>query len=176
MRSSTGTHEYPIAFAPSRRTSPRLGRRRWRAAALALAPLAGALLLGGCPQDPLGPQNRFAVIAFGQCRHDQALLLAEQAIREGNEDNVLRALLLKAAILRDRGRPDAAEALYPRIAEAWEAAKDKPLSASRRERDIQMFIDVARAERNAKGLAPDCSTSPTSAPTRADRRDVTGSE
>jgi hypothetical protein len=122
--------------------------------------LLSALLLASCAEDPMGPENRFAIIAFGQCSYDQALMLADQAIAKGNADNVERGLMLKAAILRDRGDLKAAEALYPQIDAAWQAAKDKPLSESRRLRDIQMFIDVAHAERHAKGLDPSCQGKP----------------
>lgn len=125
-------------------------------------PLAAVCLLAlaGCSEDPLGPENRFALIAFGQCRHDQALMLVEQAIAHGQPENVERALMLKAAILRDRGDLAAAEALYPQIGEAWKAAKDKTLPTNRRERDIQMFIDIAHAERRTNGLDPSCQASP----------------
>lgn len=117
------------------------------------------LALAGCSEDPLGPENRFALIAFGQCGHDQALMLVDQAIARGQPDNVERGLMLKAAILRDRGDIAASEALYPKIEEAWQAAKEKTLSPSRRERDIQMFVDIAHAERRTKGLEPDCEPS-----------------
>lgn len=116
---------------------------------------AGTLLLG-CGEDPLGPENRFALVAFGQCSYDQALMLTDQAIARGNADNVERGLMLKAAILRDRGDQAAAEALYPQIAAAWERARDKPLKPSRRERELQILIDIARAERRAKELDPNC--------------------
>lgn len=121
-----------------------------------LAGVLSALLLSSCADDPMGPENRFALIAFGQCSYDQALMLADQAIAKGNADNVERGLMLKAAILRDRGDVEAAEALHPKIDAAWQAAKEKPLSESRRRRDIQMFIDIAHAERHAKGLDPSC--------------------
>jgi hypothetical protein len=113
-------------------------------------------LLLGCGEDPLGPENRFALIAFGQCSYDQALMLAEQAIASDNADHIERGLMLKAAILRERGDTAAAEALYPEIAAAWERARDKTLKPSRREREIQLLIDIARAERHDKALAPDC--------------------
>ncbi len=121
-----------------------------------LAGVLSALLLSSCADDPMGPENRFALIAFGQCSYDQALMLVDQAIAKGNADNVERGLMLKAAILRDRGDVEAAEALYPKIDAAWQAAKEKPLSESRRRRDIQMFIDIAQAERHAKGLDASC--------------------
>ncbi|MGB5833014.1 MAG: hypothetical protein WBG92_13620 [Thiohalocapsa sp.] len=124
------------------------------------AAILEASLLGGCGEDPLGPDNRMALLAFGQCRDDQALQLTDNAIERGNERNVLRALMLKAAILRDRGDTAAAEALHPRITEAWETAKRRTLSPERRERDIQLFIDVARDERIARGLAADCDDGP----------------
>ncbi len=119
-----------------------------------------ALALSGCAEDPMGPENRFALIAFGQCSHNQALMLANQAIEKGNADHLERGLMLKAAILRDRGDLEAAEALYPEIDAAWEAAREKTLSDNRREREIQMFIDIAHAERHAKGIDPSCQTQP----------------
>lgn len=125
-----------------------------------LASVFSMLLLSSCAEDPMGPENRFALIAFGQCSHAQALMLADQAIAKGNADNVERGLMLKAAILSDRGDLEAAEALYPEIDAAWQAAKEKPLSESRRTRDIQMFIDIAHAERRAKGLDPSCQEKP----------------
>ena len=64
--------------------------------------------------------------------------------------------MLKAAILRDRGDGAAAEALYPRIDETWEAVKRRALSPERRERDIARFVDIAQKERIARGWAPDC--------------------
>ncbi|WP_201246184.1 hypothetical protein [Halochromatium salexigens] len=117
------------------------------------------LLLISCAEDPMGAENRFALMALNQCNHGQALMLVDQAIERGNAENVERALMLKAAILRDRGDTAAAEALYPAIDAAWEAAKEKSLSASRRERDIQMFIDIAQAERHALGLDATCEAS-----------------
>jgi hypothetical protein len=123
-------------------------------------PLLGAMLalalLTSCSEDPLGPENRFALMAFSQCNHAQALMLVEQAIENGNLDNRERGLMLKAAILRDQGETAAAEALYPEIEEAWQRAKKKSLSPQRRERDIQMLIDIAQAERYAKKLDPSC--------------------
>lgn len=118
--------------------------------------LVATALLGGCSEDPLGPENRFALIAFGQCSHRQALMLVDQAIARGNADNIERGLMMKAAILRDQGDSAAAEALYPEIDAAWAAAKGKALSPNRRARDIQMYIDIAKAERHAKGLDPEC--------------------
>jgi hypothetical protein len=52
--------------------------------------------------------------------------------------------MLKAAILRDQGEHAAAEALYPRIAETWEAVKRRALTPEQREREIAVFIDVAQ--------------------------------
>lgn len=124
--------------------------------------MLSALLLSSCAEDPMGPENRFALIAFSQCSYDQALMLADQAIAKGNADNVERGLMLKAAVLRDRGDLEGSQALYPEIDAAWQSAKEKPLSASRRERDIQMFIDIAHAERRAKGLDPSCQGKPDS--------------
>jgi hypothetical protein len=124
-------------------------------ALLALSTLL-ALPLAGCGEDPMGPDNRMALLALGQCRHDQALQLTDNAIERGNEPNQQQALMLKAAILRDRGDTAAAEALYPRIDATWEAVKRRTLSPERRERDIALFIDIAQRERVVRGLAPDC--------------------
>jgi hypothetical protein len=115
-----------------------------------------ALILGACAEDPMGPENRFALIAFGQCSYDQALMLVDQAIAGEDANAIERGLMLKAAILRDRGDQQSAAALYPKIEAAWQAAKQKTLSESRRERDINMFIKIAQAERHAKGLDPSC--------------------
>lgn len=117
---------------------------------------SAAALLSGCPEDPMGPGNRMAMIALGQCKHDLALDLVNQAIATGNEDARERGLMLKAAILRDRGDTEAAEALYPQIADAWKARKGSTLKESRRERDIGLYLDVARAERQARGLSETC--------------------
>ena len=127
---------------------------------LAIAAVATALFLSGCGEDPLGPDNRLAVIAFGKCRHAQAMQLADNAIATGNANNVYRGLALKAAILRDQGDAAGAEALYPDLERAWEAAKERTLTAYRRERDIGLFIDVARAERQVQGMNADCSDLP----------------
>lgn len=125
-----------------------------RLALLTILPLL--LSLGGCGEDPMGPDNRMALLALGQCRFDQALQLADNAIERGSDRNQQQALMLKAAILRDRGDSAAAEALYPRIDETWVAVKRRALSPERRERDIARFIDIAHKERLARGLAPDC--------------------
>jgi hypothetical protein len=117
-----------------------------------------SLMLTGCPEDPLGPDNRMALLALGQCNDGRALQLAERAIAQGSEQNVLQGLMLKAAILRDRGDNAAAEALYPQIQVAWDKAKRRALRPDRRERDIQMFIDITRDERRAHGLDPDCAS------------------
>jgi hypothetical protein len=114
------------------------------------------LLLIGCGEDPMGPDNRMALMALSKCRHDQALQLTENAIARGNEHNIHRAWTLKAAILRDRGDDTGAEALYPEIKKAWESAKRRELTEYRRERDINLFLDVARAERAVNGLPADC--------------------
>jgi hypothetical protein len=116
----------------------------------------GTLLLAGCPNDPMGPDIRLALLALGQCNHDAALKLADNGIAAGDDNNRERGLMLKAAILRDRGETAAAEALYPDIAEAWKARKGSTLKDSRRERDIGLYLDVARAERRARGLPEDC--------------------
>jgi hypothetical protein len=139
---------------------------RQRPRPLLLGAVGAGLLLVGCSEDPLGPENRFALIAFGQCSYNQALMLADQAIAKGNPDNVERGLMLKAAILRDRGDVTEAEALYPKIEAAWQEARDKPLSPDRRERDIQMLIDIAHAERRDKGLDPSCAETATARPGR----------
>ncbi|KAA6184171.1 hypothetical protein F2Q65_13345 [Thiohalocapsa marina] len=120
--------------------------------------LGGSLLLTGCGDDPLGADNRMALLALGKCRHDQALQMTDNAIARGTEHNAQKALLLQAAILRDQGDIAAAEVLYPRIAAAWESVKGRPLTEERRERDIRLFLDVARNERLANGLPPDCRT------------------
>jgi hypothetical protein len=117
-------------------------------------------LLAGCGEDPMGPDNRLALLALSKCRYAQALQLTDNAIARGNEHNIHRGWALKAAILRDMGDDQGAEALYPRIAEAWEAAKGRTLTPARRERDIDLFLDVARAERVAMGLAEDCADLP----------------
>jgi hypothetical protein len=122
--------------------------------------LAAAMLLGGCGEDPMGPDNRLALMALGKCRHAQALQLTDNAVARGNEHNIHRAWALKAAILRDMGDEAGAEAIYPRIEAAWEKAKGRTLSEARRERDIGLFLDVARAERLANGLAEDCTDVP----------------
>jgi hypothetical protein len=123
---------------------------------LITVPLA-ALALTGCGEDPLGPDNRMALIALGQCRHAQALLLADNAMQRGTEHNAQRALMLKAAILRDAGDEAAAEALYPAIDEAWQKVKKRKLKPNRREREIGLFLDVAKQERQVRGIPVDCS-------------------
>jgi hypothetical protein len=114
------------------------------------------LVLTGCGDDPLGPDNRMALLALGQCEHELALQLTDNALERGSPPNVHRALLLRAAILRDLGDAHGERALYPRIDEAWRGVKRRELKPARRERDIQMFIDVARNERRARGLEPGC--------------------
>ncbi|QQO54220.1 MAG: hypothetical protein N838_13570 [Thiohalocapsa sp. PB-PSB1] len=118
--------------------------------------ITAILLFGGCSRDPIGADNRMAQRALGQCRHEQALQLTDNAIERGSERNAQQALMLKAAILRDRGDQAAAEALYPQITETWEAIKRRTLSPEQREREIRMFIDVARNERIAQGIAANC--------------------
>jgi hypothetical protein len=143
---------------------PTARRLPWRPALPTLLLLTLPLLpLGGCGEDPMGPDNRLALMALTKCRHDQALQLADNAIARGNAQNVHRAWALKAAILRDRGDTGAAEKLYPEIAAAWEAAKGRTLTDARRERDIGLFLEVARAERLAQGLSEDCSDLPSPA-------------
>jgi hypothetical protein len=119
--------------------------------------LLAGLLLAGCGEDPMGPDNRLALMALGKCRHAQALQLTDNAIARGNANNIHRAWALKAAILRDMGDTEGAEALYPQIEAAWEAAKGRTLTDARRERDIGLFQEVARAERQSHGFAADCS-------------------
>lgn len=114
------------------------------------------LLLAACQKDPLGPENRMAMMALTQCRHDQALLLTDAALARGNEHNRLRALLVKAAILRDRGDAAAAEVLVPAIDAAWVESKRSQPTPARRERDIGLYLQVAQADRQARGIAPDC--------------------
>ncbi len=113
-------------------------------------------LLSGCPEDPLGPDNRLALIAFGRCDDQQALQLADLAIARGDAHHIQRALMLKAAILRDRGDTSEAEAIYPELAKAWTAARKSELKTSRRERDISILIDIAHNERRANDLPTDC--------------------
>jgi hypothetical protein len=144
-------------LAETRRSMPMIDSEPYQCLSRAVLSATLALaLLAGCSEDPLGPENRFALIAFSQCNHAQALMLVEQAIKRGNLENKERGLMLKAAILRDQGETGAAEALYPEIEEAWQKAKQKSLSPQRRERDIQMLIDIAHAERYAKKLDPSC--------------------
>ncbi len=143
--------------APSRRLAVRIAV----GLCAALLPL---LLLTGCGEDPMGPDNRLALMALGKCRHAQALQLADNAIAQGTEKNVHRAWALKAAILRDLGDEAGAQGLYPEIAAAWEAAKGRTLTEARRERDIRLFLDVARSERLAQGLSENCSHTPRPAP------------
>jgi hypothetical protein len=113
-------------------------------------------LVTGCPNDPMGPEVRFALIALGQCKYDTALKLVDDAIASDDENYRERGLMLKAAILRDRGDTGAATALYPEIAAAWKARKGSDLKDSRRERDIGLYLDAARGERRANGLPEDC--------------------
>jgi hypothetical protein len=126
-----------------------------------LSILAILLLLSSCGDDPIGPDNRMALRALGQCRHAQALQLTDNAIERGSARNALQALMLKAAILRDQGENAAVDALYPRIAETWEAVKRRALPPEQREREIAIFIDVARNERIAQGFSPNCDVEPT---------------
>lgn len=125
----------------------------WRVGGL-LALLA--LLLSGCPKDPLGADNRLALVALGQCQHAQALLLTERAIAVGSKHNVQQAQMLRAAILLDGGDRAGAESLYPAIDAAWEAARGKALTPARRARELRLFRDVARDQRISAGLPPDC--------------------
>jgi hypothetical protein len=125
-----------------------------------LAIIVILMSLGSCGDDPIGPDNRMALRAFGQCRHAQALQLTDNAMERGSARNAQQALMLKAAILRDQGEQAAAEALYPRIAETWEAVKRRALTPEQREREIAVFIDVAHNERIAQGVAPNCERAP----------------
>ncbi len=131
-----------------------------RLAAAMIPLLLAGLLLSSCGEDPMGPDNRLALMALSECRHALALQLTDNAIARGNEQNVHRAWALKAAILRDLGDTKGAQALYPEIAAAWESAKGRTLTEARRERDIGLFLEVAHAERQTKGLPADCSKVP----------------
>jgi len=133
-----------------------------RLALLTIIPIL--LLVNGCGEDPIGPDNRMALRALGQCRHAQALQLTDNAIERGSARNAQQALMLKAAILRDQGANAAAEALNPRIAKSWEAVKRRPLPPKQREHEIAVFIDVARNERIAQGLSPNCDEAPAHPP------------
>jgi hypothetical protein len=104
----------------------------------------------------MGPENRMALIAFGQCRLGPAMQLLDRVIAEGDANSRERALMLKVAMLREQGETAAAEALYPDLAAAWQARKDRALKERRRERDIGLFIDVVRAERRTRNLPVDC--------------------
>ncbi|WP_328983786.1 hypothetical protein [Thiorhodovibrio winogradskyi] len=136
--------------------------------ALFLCCLASAsLLLSGCPEDPMGPDNRMALIAFGRCDHQQALELTNRAIERGEDPHhIQRAWMLKAAILRDQGQMAALKTIYPQLDAAWKNARKSELSDSRRERDINILIDVAHNERRANRLAVDCDRPLQDAPTR----------
>jgi hypothetical protein len=118
--------------------------------------IAASLLLSGCPEDPMGPDNRMALIALGQCHHAQALHLTDLALARGDAYQAQRAWMLKAAILRDSGALARAEALYPQLEAAWRAVKKTDLKPGRRERDIEIFLDIARNERRVNGLPDDC--------------------
>jgi hypothetical protein len=122
--------------------------------------MASTGLLSSCGDDPMGPDNRLALIALTQCQYDKAEQLTDNAAAQGNADNTYRAWVMKAAILRDRGDAAGAEALYPRIESAWEAAKERTLTAYRRERDIGMIADIVRAERLARNRPEDCTDLP----------------
>ncbi|EIC21877.1 hypothetical protein [Thiorhodovibrio frisius] len=135
------------------RLSKRHGRQLARIASLAIA---GALL-SGCPADPMGPDNRMALIAFGRCDYQQAMQLTERVIeQEKDVYHVQRAWVLKAAILHDMGKTAAAEAIYPEIEAAWKAVRKSTLKTNRRERDIAIMIDIAHNERQSNGLPVDC--------------------
>ena len=135
------------------RLPKRHGRQLARIASLAIA---GALL-SGCPEDPMGPENRMALIAFGRCDYQQALQLTERVIEQKQDIyHVQRAWMLKAAVLRDMGRTAEAEAIYPELEAAWKAARKSALKTSRRERDIAILIDIAQNERHSNGLPVEC--------------------
>ncbi len=127
---------------------------------LSCALLATTGLLSSCGEDPMGPDNRLALLALTQCQYDKATRLTDNAAAQGNADHTYRAWVLKAAILRDRGDAAGAEALNPGIEAAWEAAKERTLSEYRRERDIGMIEDVVRAERLARNRPEDCTDLP----------------
>lgn len=150
----------PSALAPGeglRRRGATHPRAQWMTQALWIGLLVAITpLLSGCPQDPMGPDNRMALIAFGRCDYAQALQLTDMAIERGDDMHIQRAWMLKAAILRDQGDTAAAEAIYPKLEATWKAAKKTDLKTSRRERDIAILIDIAHNDRRANGLAADC--------------------
>lgn len=127
---------------------------RHRASALAIVAVIG--LLNGCGEDPMGPENRLALMAWGRCQPDEALRLADLALAKPEPEARYHALVLKAAMRREAGDSTGAEALYPRLAAEWQAAKDRTLSERRRERDIAMRLTIAESERHMHGHAPDC--------------------
>lgn len=126
--------------------------RPWPLVALALA---GALL-GGCPEDPLGPDNRMALLAFGRCDHAQAVQFAARAIASEDPRYVQRAWMLKLAMARDQGDSDAALAISAQLETAWANARGGTLTAARRERELGILSDIAHQERRAQGLPADC--------------------
>lgn len=158
MRIMPGLQPAARAGAPpagSRLPWPRL-RKSARTPLLAMLAIGG-MLLGGCPEDPMGPDNRLALVAFGQCDREQALELTDQVIERGEDEyHVQRAWMLKYAILRDMGRSSAAEAIYPQVEESWQAVRHGKLSASRLERELGILTGIAQNDRHAKGLPPDC--------------------
>lgn len=132
-------------------------KSRFRPALYALALLC-AVPLSGCPEPRLGPDLKMGMMALAQCRHDQALLLADAALARGDAQTRLRALLLKAATRIDRGDQPALEALYPEIDTAWQAARRRVPTPAQRAEAIDLFLGAARTDRQARGIAPDCKT------------------
>lgn len=128
-----------------------------RRPALPLAVVAVIVSLAGCSEDPMGPENRLALLAWGRCQPEEALRLADAALTSPAPETRYHALVLKAAMRREAGDIAGAEALYPRMAAEWQAAKEKPLNERRRERDIAMRLTIAESERHMHGFAPDCS-------------------
>jgi hypothetical protein len=114
-------------------------------------------LTAGCGEDPMGHENRLALLAWGRCQPDEAERLVAAALAGSEPEARYHALVLKAAMRREAGDSAGAAALYPQMAAEWEAAKDKPLNERRRERDITMRLKIAESERHMQGLAADCS-------------------
>lgn len=114
-------------------------------------------LLSGCGEDPIGPENRLALMAWGRCQPQEAQRLSDAALSSTAPETRYHALVLKAAMRREAGDTAGAEALYPRMEAEWQAAKDKPLKERRRERDIKMRQTIAESERHMHGFATDCS-------------------
>lgn len=125
---------------------------------LATSLLALLLLLSltACGPDPLGPDNRMALIALGRCESVEALTWVAAAKTRGSDQNVYQSLLLNAAILLEHGETAAAEALYPAIEAQWRAMKGRSLSPDKRDRTIDLFLAIVRDERVRHGLGENC--------------------